>query len=170
MPNPRAVGRRKKVPPGISRRQVLTLLRDAAPGFDDSWRKHRESWGGQEPGDFNDAAALAHYLVRCYAAGQTAELPVVFGAIERILREGDDDARELAAFGVLEDIQTLATHEPFGPQAFELWLGPAGQKAWAEIGALWQAGGGSLMGVLRLEAEHRGRRLDQKGARSGTRR
>jgi hypothetical protein len=90
-------------------------------------------------------------VVDSFAAGEKLELPAVFERIERILAEGDASARELATVGALEDIQNISSHQPFGPQAFEPWLGPRSREAWAEINRLWQAAGGSLMDVIRYE-------------------
>jgi hypothetical protein len=135
----------------ITRKQVMPLLMEAAPAFEESWRKHLEWWGDQERGDFNDVAEFAHYLVQSYAAGRTSELPPVFSTVEQILQDGDASAKELATIGVLEDIQTIASHEPFGGCAFVRWLGPLSLEAWAEIDKLWNSSGNSLMGVLRVE-------------------
>jgi hypothetical protein len=134
----------------ITRKQVMPLLMKAAPGFEESWREHLKWWDGEERGDFNDIAEFAHYLVRSYAAGELSELPAVFATVERILQGGTDSAKELVATGLLEDIQTIASHESFGADAFVKWLGPLSSEAWSEIDRLWRAGGGSLPGVVRL--------------------
>lgn len=96
-------------------------------------------------------AVFAQHTVDNYANGITAECGPLFAAIERILEIGDEDAIGLAVTGVLEDIQTISTHHPFGPAVFEPWLGPKSRQAWAETDALWRAGGGSLAGVIRHE-------------------
>src|SRR5688572_9524954 len=105
----------------ITRKQVLPLLMEATPGFEESWRKHLAWWGEKERGDFNDVAEFAQYVVESFTAGKTSELPAVFAALERILVEGDASAKELAVIGVLEDIQPIASHRPFGFKAFEEW-------------------------------------------------
>ena len=142
----------------ITRTQVMPLLREAAPGFEDAWRKHLETWGDEERGHFIDASEFANYVVRSCRDGNTSELAAVFAVIERILQNGDTQAKELAAIGVLEDIQTIASNEGFERDAFEGWLGPLSKKRWAEIDELWCVGGGSLAGVLRYENELRSRR------------
>jgi hypothetical protein len=135
----------------IGRDEVIPTLLAAAPGFQETWQRHLAWWEGEERGIFNDASEFASYVVESYAEGDTAELPALFAALERILREGDEAARAAATVGVLEDIQTLACHRPFGPAVFERMLGPLSRRAWAEIDRLWRAGGGSLAGVIRLE-------------------
>jgi len=139
----------------ITKKDVLPWLMEKAPGFEESWRKHLEWWGEKERGDFNDIAEFAQYVVDSYASGKTSELPGVFASVEQVLEDGDASAKELAVIGVLEDIQTIASHQPFGANAFVRWLGPLSREAWTEIDKLWRAGGGSLAGVLRVEKQLR---------------
>lgn len=141
----------------IAKEEVIPSLLAAAPGFAGAWSEHLEYWGDDERGIFIDAGEFAHYVVRSYADGNTAEFVAVFATLETILREGDDAAREAATIGVLEDIQTIASNRPFGPEVFALWLGPLSRRAWDEIDRLWRAGGGSLAGVIRLENRLRGK-------------
>ncbi|HEY0874764.1 MAG TPA: hypothetical protein VGD94_14925 [Vicinamibacterales bacterium] len=83
--------------------------------------------------------------------GDTSEFEAVFDTVERILREGDEEARAAAALGVLESVQVQSTHYTFGPEVYVKWLGPLSRQAWREVDALWVAGDGSLAGVVRLE-------------------
>jgi hypothetical protein len=80
-------------------------------------------WTGEEAGGFNDVNVFAHHIVDSYAKGLTAECHALFAAVVRVLTEGDNEARSLAALGVLEDVQTISSHHPFGPEAFVGWLG-----------------------------------------------
>jgi hypothetical protein len=137
----------------ITRNEVLPLLLSACPGFEQSWRAHVEWWKDGEPGIFNDTGEFAHYLVDRYAEGAISECETAFTVIETILRDGDEDAREAAVIGVLEDVQTIAANRPFGSDVFIPLLGPLSRRAWVEIDALWAAGGGSMAGVVRLERQ-----------------
>ncbi len=145
----------------IARTQVVPLLLEASPSARSAWEEHLASWKGEQAGDFNDAAVFAHHIVDSYAKGPTAELGALFAALERILSEGDNEARGLAAFGVLEDVQTISSNQPFGPDVFVKWLGPKSRDAWEQIAALWRAGGGTLAGVARYE-----RSVLRRGVRS----
>jgi hypothetical protein len=136
----------------ISQQDVIPLLLEACPGFEPMWREHLEWWDGDERGIFNDTSEFARYLVESYERGETGEFARAFSTIERLIRDGDDDARGAATVGVLESVQVRSTHYPFGPEAFVPWLGPSSRQAWAEIDDLWSAGGGSLAGVVRAEA------------------
>lgn len=135
----------------ITQSDVMPLLLEACPGFEPTWREHRDSWDGEEPGIYNDTGAFAEYLVACCARGETSEFERAFATIERLVCEGDEAARDAAVFGVLESVQTRSTHESFGPEAFVGWLGPLSRRAWSEIDELWRANGGSLAGVVRAE-------------------
>ena len=145
----------------ITRTQVVALLLEASPSARPAWEEHLASWKGEQAGDFNGAAVFAHHIVDCYANEATADFGALFATLERILCEGDEEARSLAAFGVLEDVQTVSSHRPFGPDVFVEWLGPKSRDAWDQIAALWRAGGGSLAGVTRYE-----RSVGPRGAQS----
>ena len=73
-----------------------------------------------------------------------------FQMIEQLIVGGDEEVRTAAAIGFLEDIQTIASHRPFGAAVFVQWLGPKSRGAWAEIEEVWR-GKSSLMDVLRAE-------------------
>jgi hypothetical protein len=133
----------------ITETQVMPLLLSACPGFEPAWLEHIAWWKGQERGSYNDAAEFARYLVESYERGETSEFPTAFATLETILNEGDKNARGLAAVGVLEDIQTIASHS-CGADVFVRWLGPTSRAVWAEIEQLW-AGKQSLMDVIRAE-------------------
>jgi hypothetical protein len=87
--------------------------------------------------------------------GDTREFDAAFTTIERIIQEANEEARGADITGTLESIQVMATHHSFGPDAFLPWLGTSSRRAWSEIDALWQAGDGSLAGVIRFEHEAR---------------
>ena len=135
----------------ITKNDVMPTLLEACPGFVPMWTEHLKWWDAETRGIYNDTAELASYLVLSYERGDTSEFKAVFDTIEQILRDGDEEARGAAAVGVLESVQVQASHYDFGPSVFLEWLGPLSRQAWGEIEALWDAGGGSLAGVVRLE-------------------
>lgn len=116
------------------------------------WREHLGYWEDDERGIFTDTSEFARYIVESYARGETDEFEQAFLTVERIIREGDDDARGAATVGVLESVQVQSSHHPFGQDPFLEWLGPLSRQAWFEIDELWVAGGGSLTGVIEAEA------------------
>ena len=105
--------------------------------------------GGDERGSYNDAAEFARYLVESYNRGDTAEFEAAFATIEKLINEGDEDTRGVAIVGVLEYIQTNASHS-CGSDVFVQWLGPESRAAWADIAQTW-SGKTSFMDVLRAE-------------------
>jgi hypothetical protein len=135
----------------ITKAQIVPLLLEACPTAQRRWEEHMAYWKEEEAGAFNDVSVFAQHIVDSYANQLTAECASLFATVERILEEGDEEARGIAAFGALEDVQTISTHHSFGPEVFVQWLGPKSREAWDQIDALWRAGGGSLAGVIRLE-------------------
>ena len=135
--------------------EVVARVLAVAPGFGPRWEQHLATWDGAERGDFNDATELARYLVESYAAGATSEFAAVFAALEQVLESGTPAARNLVAVGVIEDLQTIASHEAFGGQVFLEWLGPRGTEMYHRIRAQW-AGKQSLADVIRAERSSKG--------------
>jgi len=133
----------------ITESEVMPLLLAACSGFQSAWEKHLAYWHGEKPGAFIDAAEFARYIVESYERNDTSEFPAAFAAIERVLTEGDQQARDIAGIGVLEDIQTIASHS-CGGDIFVEWLGPTSRVAWAQIVKMWE-GKSSLMDVIRAE-------------------
>ena len=127
----------------------MPLLLAACPGFQSEWKKHLAYGNGDEPGAFIDAAEFARYIVESYERNDTSEFSAAFAAIERILSEGDHEARDIAGIGVLEDIQTIASHS-CGGDVFVEWLGPTSRVAWVQIAKMWE-GKSNLMDVIRAE-------------------
>lgn len=114
------------------------------------WEKHQVFWQGEEAGIYNDLAEFATFIVDSYSRQETESIAAAFGAIEEFLVEGDEEVQTAAAIGFLEDIQTIASHRPFGAAVFVQWLGPKSLGAWEEIKEIWR-GKSSLMDIVRAE-------------------
>lgn len=143
----------------ITKAEVVPLLLRACPAAQPKWDEHLAQWQGEDAGAFNDVSVFAHHMVDSHLRGDMSECPALFATIEHIVENGDLEAKELAMFGVLEDIQTLSANQGLEFHSFARWLGPNSRTAWAHIEALWRAGGGSLAGVIQVE---RGRRHHRK--------
>jgi hypothetical protein len=133
----------------ITKPQVMPLLLEACPGFQPAWQEHLDWWKGEEPGVYNDTSEFARYIVESFESGQTSEFPKAFATIERILNEGDQESRDIAGIGVIESLQTIASHS-CGGDVFIPWLGTTSRRAWAEIEKMWE-GKNSLADVIRAE-------------------
>ncbi|MDE3137924.1 MAG: hypothetical protein KGL59_15190, partial [Acidobacteriota bacterium] len=73
-----------------------------------------------------------------------------FGLMEELLIDGDQEVRDAASVGFLEDVRNIASWRPFGSAVFVEWLGPRSRFAWAEIEEMWR-GKKSLADVVRAE-------------------
>jgi hypothetical protein len=134
----------------IQQSQVIELLLKACPASQRCWDEHREWWGAEDAGNYNDIAVFAHFAVDSFASGETDGLPALFGAIECVLTDGDERARQLASVGFLESVQNITSHRSFGYAAFVPWLGTNSIIAWRSLEKLWE-GKASLMDVVRSQ-------------------
>lgn len=130
----------------LSQGEAFDLLIDACPSFFASERYDRYVASFEEedtPDAFVRVGALAHHLVALVADRNVDELPGVFAAVEQVLVEGDEDARELATLGVIEGLQNLCSHPDIGvvPTAFVPLLGQRTLEVWAEQDELWREAG-----------------------------
>jgi hypothetical protein len=136
----------------ITKSEIMPLLLKACPGFQPVWQAHLDWWRGDDSGAFNDAAEFARYIVESFERGEISEFPAAFATIEQILNEGNHEAREVAAIGLIEDLQTIGSNHSCGAEVLVKWLGPSSRAAWAQIEKMWE-GKQSLMDVLRSEKE-----------------
>ena len=120
------------------------------PDFRPRWEEHLRDWHLGQPGIFNNTAEFVHYVVDSYEQGERTALPLVFGVIERFIVEGTEETRQAAILGLLETLQYVASHYPFGERAFVQYLLPESRAAWYELEGIW-AGKGSLADVIRAE-------------------
>jgi hypothetical protein len=136
----------------VSVPSVIPKFLDVCPAFRPRWEQHLSYWHGEPAGDYNDIVKLAHFVVEAYARGDTSCLPAIFQLAEEFLVSGHPKQKEIVTLGLLEDIQTIASHHEFGPDAFVPYLGPLSRESWAQIARTWE-GKHSLMDVLRAEAQ-----------------
>ena len=135
----------------IKKCDVMPLLLEACPGFVFAWRRYLKwLWMDAAPGIYQHTGQVATYLVEMQAADCTREFPSAFAAIERIVTEGDEEARDAATAGVLNSVHSQSRLQAFGPDVFLPWLGPRSLAAWREIEAAWVPGdlSRSLAGVI----------------------
>lgn len=135
----------------IAQVDIMPILLNACPQFRPTWEAHLQYWNGEERGIFIDTAEFVHYIISQYEQGIRADLPAAFDAIETLIIQGTSDTRNIAKFGILETLQTAASHHSFGAKAFVPYLQPASKISWDEIAVLWE-GKASLMDVIRSEA------------------
>lgn len=90
----------------ITKAEVVPLLLEACPTAVPAWEEHLVWWDGKEErGGFNDVNVFARHIVESYARGVTTECEALFATVERILNDGNEEARSLAALGVFESLK-----------------------------------------------------------------
>ena len=129
---------------------MIALLLEACPSAEASWSAHVEHWGSESRGDFNDLGVFAHHVVERFGAGATPELGAFFQLLEAFLSSLDPQTVGLAKYGLVETIQTVASHQAHGYQVLEQWCLPETVRAWSDVQAEW-AGKGSLAEVVCAE-------------------
>ena len=133
-----------------SNSDLIPSFLEACPEFAASWQEHLAYWAPDRAGVYNDLGELAHFAVVSYKQGSTDVVARILARAEQLLTLNDEKTNGLIAVGLLETIQTVASHHAFGGSAFVRFLGPISQKAWVEVEQAWQ-GQSSLMDVIRAE-------------------
>jgi hypothetical protein len=130
--------------------EMVDLLLKACPTANPAWSEHLADWPAEKPGHFLNMAVFARHIVECDTSSRSTEFPAFFELVERFVAEGTDEVRGLAVVGLLEDIQTIASHYPQGTTRLEPLLGPLSRQAWNELVDLWK-GKSTLMDVIRSQ-------------------
>lgn len=125
---------------------VVPMLRAACPSF--GWSSHGAS-AEPESGEFLHASHFAGHLHALAGQNRTECFPTVFDVIERVLTEGDIEARRLVEGGLLDDLANpwLDDHRVASFWVFEPWLGPLALQVPAVAEALEAAEAGSDHGL-----------------------
>ena len=126
----------------ITAAEVMPLLVEACPSFAEAWQRIRTDEYHVDDGgrrlNYADAGEFARHLVSRYVGGDLDEVQRSFDVIERMHVEGDDDVRELATIGYLEDIQNVASREPAcTPEELTRFLGEESRPMWMGLNAFW---------------------------------
>jgi hypothetical protein len=127
----------------IAKDHMMGVLLDACPAFAPQWEAFRDEWR-EEADDlplYLVLADFARHLIGMVERGETAGLPAVFAAVERLHVEGEHYVREAATVGLLEGLQNLNLH-PNGtdPEQFRPYLGPESARWWDKLYRFWEHG------------------------------
>lgn len=104
----------------------------------------------EELSDSRLMAELASHVVDLFEAGRAKEVRAAFDLAEDLIAGGQESERHAAVVGFLETVQNVASHRKCGAMAFEQFLGPTSQNAWAELAEVWK-GKASLAEVVAME-------------------
>jgi hypothetical protein len=123
--------------------EALDVLVEACPSFGAtgwlaSYLASFEDAG--TPDAFVRASALAHHVIELIAAREVDEIPAVLAVVDRLLDEGDRDARDVASLGFLEPLRNIVSHEdvPVSPGEVASLLGSSASAVWTRNGQLWE--------------------------------
>lgn len=107
--------------------EVLPLLVAACPSYGDS---PHGVHADDDDGEYLGVGHLVGHLIRLLGSGDTACFSGVFGVVEWVLEEGDDEARKLIVDGFYDDLTSPAFYEgaDVSPGDFEPWFGPQSRK------------------------------------------
>jgi hypothetical protein len=102
---------------------VLPLLLEACPSYAPSDEASRHD---DRNGHYVNVWFFVSHLIRLLGEGRTEQFPLVFEVVDRVLGEGDHEARGLISNGFLRDLTSPEAFvgAPTGPRDFVLWLGP----------------------------------------------
>jgi hypothetical protein len=102
---------------------VLPLLHEACPTYGLSEEASRHD---DRNGHYVNIWFFVSHLVRLLGEGRTEDFPTVFEVVDRVLAEGDHEARGLISNGFLLDLTSpeVFAVAAIAPEDFVLWLGP----------------------------------------------
>ena len=131
---------------GPTEAEVMPRLIAEFPGLrlHPRWEKHLEFWEGEPAGNYNDITQFVYFLVQdLYPSGKTEEVQRAFDLMEHWLNTSNVNVQELVVIGFFEDLQNLASRQPFGKEAFIPFLGLKSREAWDDLERFW-AGKGTV--------------------------
>ena len=129
---------------------MVPKLLAACPSVSTTWASHLLYWNNEPRGEFTDLSVFAHHVVKNYTEGKTSEFLAFFETLEMFLSSGDEQVVGLTKYALVEDIQNIASHQPFGHQVFKSWCLAKTKLAWEAVAQEWE-NNSSLAQVLRSE-------------------
>ena len=130
------------------------------PGFRPRWEKHLAFWDGEPAGNYIDIGEFVYFVVEdLYPSGKSEEVQRAFDLMENWRMNGHVNVQELVVIGFLEDLQNLASQQPFGKEAFIPFLSPKSREGWDDLERFWE---GICALIRNLEEFSRMRDLDRR--------
>lgn len=128
----------------ISVDQAIELMTSSSHGINSCWNSFiKEEYGNdyaENREDLIDVITIIDYIVGKLKDGQTDEFKSFFEAVEQVLVNGDDNARELIVVGIIEGLQNNCGLENLEYHTtFNHWLMPKTQKTWDGLIYLWES-------------------------------
>jgi hypothetical protein len=130
----------------ITSDKAFDLMVEACPSYWAATDLDRFVASFEEPDDpdlFVRISAFAHHLVDLIASNDTDEVRDVFGIVEQLITEGDEDTTELVELGLIESMQNIVSHDDvlIDESRITPLLGPQAAKVWDRHDELWREAG-----------------------------
>jgi hypothetical protein len=124
----------------IEQEQVMPLLLEACPSFEERWAAYlsEEYAAGDERLIYCELGEFARHLIDLASSGNVQEIPAIFEVIERLHLEGTPYVRGAATIGLLEGIQNNASHSGFDLAKLTPYLLPESAYWWQQLNDFWQ--------------------------------
>ncbi|MDQ0887883.1 hypothetical protein QFZ81_002971 [Paenibacillus sp. V4I9] len=124
----------------IKKQQVMKLLLQACPSYQERWKVYFEDNYGDddEPLLYVDLGDFAHHLIDLYKTNKLEEFPEIFQVIEQLHVNGDEYVKEAATIGLLEAIQNVSSNSNLNPKLFITYLNPESLKWWNHLNDFWE--------------------------------
>jgi hypothetical protein len=124
--------------------QAIETLTGSSHGLNSCWTNFiQEEYGNEyaeKKEDLIDIITVVDYIVNNLKEGKTHDFKDIFAAVENILENGDDVARELMVVGLVEGLQNNCGLENIDYHlTFNQWLMPKTQKIWEGLIYLWES-------------------------------
>jgi hypothetical protein len=128
----------------ISVDQAIELLTTSTHSISSCWNTFiQEEYNDDYPekrDDLIDIITIVDYLVGKFKEDKTEDFKPFFEAVDQVLENGDESARELIVVGILEGLQNNCGLENLNYHTgFNQWLKPRAQKIWDGLIYLWES-------------------------------
>jgi hypothetical protein len=109
----------------ICKEEMFSLLLEADPSFEPTWRRFLHEWESKE----DELPLFVRHLVSKLESGDTLRFKEVFAVIERLHLSTDSYVNN-EAVGISEGILDKGIYTTLHPYDFEPWLGPETKRKW----------------------------------------
>jgi hypothetical protein len=114
----------------VAESDILPALLAVCPSFRQHWDEYVSDEAYVPNQVYVDAGEFARHMCALLQAGTVNEFTAVFAAIEYLLEEGDEDARNAVTTGLLEDLYFEAEDAGISPREWRKYFGPRATRAW----------------------------------------
>ena len=118
----------------ITKSEAVPELLAQCPQLQEAWSEYL-SWmetAGNRRTDGTDALIISTFLEKSYRSGQKHLLPPFFAFMERLLNEGDPDAKTMADT-ILKRLRMSLVTKMNGPQLYGTLMGPETRRHWEQV-------------------------------------